>query len=147
MKLARITAIKSGIKQQWLEEWKRGRDNAGQLRNMSQRPHTVLFGAEIYNGISIRKHVAWLVRLRTGHVSLNQYLHRFNIIDNPTCQCEDGLKTVKHFLLTCVLYEKERETLRHKVRVQGMRVETLLGDPKNIRDTIEYLEAMGRFNF
>src|SRR5271155_1547288 len=31
-----------------------------------------------------------LARLRTGHCSLNQYLHRFGIEESPLCSCGNG---------------------------------------------------------
>jgi hypothetical protein len=39
---------------------------------------------------------------------------------------------VDHFLLNCELYDEERDRLRRRVGVQGMRVSTLLGDPEVI---------------
>ena len=44
-------------------------------------------------------------------------------------------------------YERERETLRKAVGVQGMRVEKILGDTETIMDTIKYIEDTGRFKF
>ena len=48
---------------------------------------------------------------------------------------------------TCVQYERERETLRKAVGVQGMRVEKKLGDTETIMDMIKYIEDTGRFKF
>ena len=50
-----------------------------------------------------------------------------------------------HFLLNCELYDEERDKLRRKVGVQGMRTSVLLGDSTIIKDTIEYIENTGRF--
>jgi hypothetical protein len=54
---------------------------------------------------------------------------------------------VKHFLLLCKKYEEARKELRKKVGGRNMRMENLLGDPKLIKDTLEYVEKTGRFNF
>jgi hypothetical protein len=43
------------------------------------------------------------------------------------------------------MYDEERDRLRRRVGVQGMRVSTLLGDPEIIQETIEYIERTGRF--
>jgi len=54
---------------------------------------------------------------------------------------------VKHFLLLCKKYEAPRNELRKKVGGRNMRMENLLGDPKLVKDTLEYVEKTGRFNF
>jgi len=48
------------------------------------------------------------VRLRNSHCSMNQYLVRFNIIDDSECDCGQGIDIVKYFLLVCLKYESER---------------------------------------
>ena len=68
---------------------------------------------------------------RTGHCHLNQYLHRFDIIETPECECE--------------LYDEERDELRRRVGIEGMRSSVLLGDNKVIKKTVEYIEKTGRF--
>ena len=103
--------------------------------------------AIIYTSIGNRKHIAWIARLRTGHCSLNKYLHRFNIIDDPRCECGKGQETVTHYLLICERFKEERNKLREMVGVAGMRVRRLLGDPKLIRATIEYVQDTNRFEF
>ena len=120
--------------------------NARKLRHLYNRRHTSN-GAKIYQSINNRKHIAWIARLRTGHCSLNKYLHRFNIIDEPTCECGEGEETVKHYLLLCELYDRQRDKLRRAVGAGGMRVEELLGDIKMIPYTIQFIEDTKRFEF
>jgi hypothetical protein len=55
--------------------------------------------------------------------------------------------TVKHYLLTCTKYERERDKLRRKVGAQGIRVEKLLGDARRVGDTIQFIEDTGCFEF
>ncbi|KAF9262806.1 hypothetical protein L218DRAFT_824933, partial [Marasmius fiardii PR-910] len=46
-----------------------------------------------------------ITQLIMGHIGLNQYLHRFNIVEEPTCPgCNEELKTVSHYLLCCPAY-------------------------------------------
>jgi hypothetical protein len=86
-----------------------------------------------------RKCIAWIVRLLTGHCPLNQYLAQFNIVDNATCpECKEEMETVANFLLVCPKYERERDRLRKKVGIEGMRVDNLLGDARRIEATIEF---------
>ena len=65
----------------------------------------------------------------------------------PSCDCGRGIENVKHFLLLCKKYEAPRNELRKKVGGRNMRMENLLGDPKLVKDTLEYVEKTGRFNF
>ena len=104
-------------------------------------------GIKLYGAIPTRQEAAWIIRLRTGHCSLNQYLHRFNIEDDPKCSCRDAIETVAHYLLRCGNYDKEREKLRKEVGIGSMRVEKLLGYPKLIKHTLEYIKNTGRFTF
>jgi len=54
---------------------------------------------------------------------------------------------VKHFLLLCKKHEEPRNELWKKVGRINMRMENLLGDPKLVKDTLEFVEKTGRFNF
>ena len=144
MKSAQSRSIQAMAKAQSEAEWKAGRENARQLRNMSQRPGATAV-PKLYGALKQRKHVVWVARLRTGHCHLNEYLHRFKIIETPECECGAERETVKHFLLNCELYDRERDVLRRRVGAQGMRVETLLGDSQTIKETVKYIEETGRF--
>ena len=49
-----------------------------------------------------KSQMATLVRLRTGHIALNQHLHRMGKADTPVCPCcRRADETVHHFLLHC----------------------------------------------
>ena len=54
---------------------------------------------------------------------------------------------MKHFLLICKKYEELRKELRKKVGWRNMRMENLLGDPKLVKNTLEFVERTGQFNF
>ena len=144
MKSAQYRSIKSMTKSKWQNEWKTGRENARRLQKMSQHPDTTT-GPELYSVLQQRQDVVCITRLRTGHCHLNEYLHRFNIIETPECECGAEKETVEHFLLNCELYDEERDLLRRGVGVQGMRCSTLLGVKNIIKDTMEYIKKTGRF--
>src|SRR5436190_12063345 len=110
---------------------------------MSQYPGTAT-GLKLYGTLK-RKQVVLISQLRTGHCHLNQYLHRFNIIETSECECGAEKETVEHYLLNCELYDKERDALRRRVGGQGMRPSILLGDSQIITDTVDYIEKSGRF--
>ena len=66
-------------------------------------------------------------------------------LSTPECECGGEKETVEHFLLNCELYDEERDALRRKVGVQGMKCSTLLGDNKMVKYTVEYIKKTGRF--
>ena len=37
----------------------------------------------------------------SGHGKTNSYLHRFKIIDNPMCKCNEGEQTTQHIIYEC----------------------------------------------
>jgi hypothetical protein len=47
----------------------------------------------------------------TGHGNIRSYLHRFKILDTPTCPCSTEDQTVDHLLYECELLNKERDSL------------------------------------
>jgi ribonuclease HI len=130
MKSVMKRSIKAMTKTKWETEWKTGKANAKRLRKMSQQPGTTT-GPKLYGVLQQRKHVVWIARLRTGHSRLNEYLHRFKVIETSECECGAEKETVEHFLLNCELYDEERDRLRRKVGAQGMRA-------------IEYIERTER---
>ena len=110
------------------------------------RPQRIKTGEQLYNPLT-RKQGATLIQLRTEHCRLNKYLHKFSIVDDRHCACGHGIESVKHFLLSCGTYAKERKELREKIGWRNMRLHTLLGNPKVVRHTLEYVEKTGRFEF
>ena len=102
-------------------------------------------GSKYYNCAINRRQATRLVQLRTGHIPLNQYLHRFHIIDSPNCACGQGVETISHYILHCKQYIKQRSELRSKVEPRGMKLHTLLGDPKHAKAITEYVAETKRF--
>jgi ribonuclease HI len=148
MKSARNMAIHKSIKATWEKEWPEGKNGGQHLRAITRRP-TGDSGPKLYSNIAnlSRQELAWLARPRTGHCSLNKYLHRFNIEEQPQCPCGNGVETVSHYLLRCMDHDEWRERLRKEVGVDGMYVEKLLGHPKLIKHTLNFVKNTGRFTF
>jgi hypothetical protein len=145
MKSAQNRSTQSTAKTEWETECQTGRENARRLRNMSQHPDTNA-GPTLYGALQQGwKHVLLITRPRTGHCHLNEYLYLFNKIETPECECGPGKETVNHFPLNCELYDEERDKLRRRIGVQGMRSSVLLGDNKIIKNAVEYIETTGRF--
>ena len=51
-------------------------------------------------------------QLRTGYVPLNEYLHKCGLKDSKECSGCGDVESVPHFLLSCLEYENQRETMR-----------------------------------
>ena len=49
------------------------------------------------------------------------------------------METVEHYLVECSKYARERNKLRKEVETREMRVDKLLGVPKNIAHTMEFV--------
>jgi hypothetical protein len=71
----------------------------------------------------------------TGHGNIRSYLHRFKILDKPTCSCGTKDQTIDHLLYECELLNKERDSLISTVLqtdVWPMSKETLIRKHFNI---------------
>ncbi len=140
LKSARIRQIKAEAKQQWSNMWNNNVRTAHGLRR-SMKTRGFKTGSKFYNHITSRKTAATLTRLRTGHCGLKQYLYRFKRADSPYCDCGDGKETVEHYLLECTLHREARNILRRNVGAGKMRVPSLLGQPKLIKHTMEFITS------
>jgi ribonuclease HI len=145
LKSVQVTKLNEDINTAVRNAWNNGKSNARQLRKLS-RPKRFRTGVQLYGELP-RKQLANLIRLRTGHCRLNSYLNRHNIIEDPTCDCGRGIENVKHFLLLCKNHKEPRKELRINVGGRNMRTENLLGDPKLVKDTLEFVEKTGRLYF
>ena len=54
-----------------------------------------------------------------------------------------GEETVEHYLLECRQYREERKKLRGELGRGKMRMEILLGEPKTIKHTLEFIRETG----
>jgi hypothetical protein len=122
--------------------------DAKQLLQITKKPNA-LRGNKLYNVLELTKRqTAEFARLRSGHCSLNQYLHRFGHAESPRCECGSGaIENVEHFLLYCPRYDRRRARLVREVGVGGMRMEKLLGRPRMIGHTLKYVDETRRFCF
>jgi len=49
--------------------------------------------------------------MTTGHGNIKSYLHRFKIIESPTCPCGTTEQIIDHLIFHCELLGKERDKL------------------------------------
>jgi len=93
-----------------------------------------------------RSQTSIIAQLRTGHIPLQSYLHRFKLTESPICPgCEEEPETVMHYLKVCREHGEARRALRREL---GRDVEIgmeLLGEKKNIRKVLRFIAETGRF--
>jgi hypothetical protein len=56
-----------------------------------------------------------LTTTATDHGKTRAYLHRFKIIEEPTCPCGKGDQTTDHLIFECELLTKDRDRLMSTV--------------------------------
>ena len=93
-----------------------------------------------------RRQASILIQLRTGHVPLQAYLHRFKLSDTPECPtCSDEPETVTHYLVHCHTYDRQRRRLQRALgRDQSIGLE-ILGDKRRMKMLMNYIHDTGRF--
>jgi hypothetical protein len=52
-----------------------------------------------------------LITIVAGHDNIRSYLHRFKIIDTPTCVCDSSDRTIDHMYYECALISQDRDSL------------------------------------
>jgi len=148
LKTSRQQAIKNAAKREWDDATSKlcQSHQSEFLRRYSAKSQASI--QQQYKRLRSRTKVSQLVSLRTGHCRLNSYLHWFKIIDTPLCECESGaIESVEHYLLSCSRYDRERTKLMRNVGVTGMRIQKLLGHPKLIKHTLEFVENTERLKY
>jgi hypothetical protein len=55
-----------------------------------------------------------LTAIVSGHGNTKSYLHRFKLIDNPMCPCNDEAQISEHLIYDCKIPEAQRKTLKHQ---------------------------------
>ena len=74
---------------------------------------------ELETFIKERKINTAIIRLRIGHSSLRYHLHRLKLEDSPLCECLQE-ETVKHVLMICPKYFRERTIMKHNLFTLGV---------------------------
>jgi hypothetical protein len=95
----------------------------GQLGEKSRVPFLLLWtGPETKIRIPITHEFTALV---TGHGKTKSYLHRFNLIDNSMCPCNEGQQTSEHIIFRCNILEAQRNSLIKWYLVEGPGPQTM----------------------
>lgn len=134
-------AFKKDASRQWQARWADSERGRRYSRFDTTPPSARV--TRMYRGLK-RGQAALLTQLRTGHVALNQYLHRIGAVDSPLCTRCGELETVDHFLLRCPRFLEPRQTLRGQLKGQILSARSLLGSRPNLAPLMAFIESTGR---
>ena len=94
-----------------------------------------------------KRHVSILTQLRTNHVPLQSYLHRFKLTDSPVCpHCNVHPETVTHYLFHCTKHANHRAQLRRDLKPNTRLDMGILGDKKSLAALFKFIKATNRFD-
>ena len=88
-----------------------------------------------------------LFQLRSGHITLNHHLFCICKSETPSCPLCQGItiETIKHFLMDCLHYVRERHELRLKLWRNAGSLSFLLSSPIAVLPLLKYVHATGHF--
>ena len=132
LKVSRSAArqrLNKQIKEEWIKTWKAS-PRYGKMKHIDSSLPSRKFVELISTPDIHRESASKIFQLRTGHIPLNAYLHRFKLAESAQCPaCGAPKETPQHFVLECPAYEYERKrTLK----------------PKKGRLELKYAEIVGR---
>jgi len=94
-----------------------------------------------------RKHSSILTQLRTAHVPLQAYLHRFKLEPSPTCpHCLIEPESVTHYLKICNAFNEPRNALQREIGLLTNIDLSILGNRKHRDALLRYIHRTGRFS-
>jgi hypothetical protein len=88
-----------------------------------------------------------LFQLQSIHISLNQHLFCIRKSETPPCPHCQGItvESVKHFLLECPQYVRERHELQTKLQHNSNSLSFLLSSPVAVLPLLKCVHATGQF--
>lgn len=139
-------ALKATRKKQaaaeWASSWKES-PRASKLKRFDRAPPAKRV-LKLYADLP-RRDASLVTQLRTGHVGLNQYLHRISAVDSSLCVRCHTAETVCHYLLNCQRFVTQRDTLRRALKSKPLSLSNLLSNSKNISHLLAYIHNTNRF--
>lgn len=130
-----------------IKEWKTKNSeitDPNDLKRLGHKPHQK---RHLKHLTELKKHsIGIITQLRSGHIPLNHYLSKFAQIRDPSCDCQEGIKTVEHFLLTCNRFNNERKHLEDELELLDLPLNTsILDNPIAFKAVADYCDNTWRF--
>ncbi|KAF8884599.1 hypothetical protein BD779DRAFT_1442927 [Infundibulicybe gibba] len=86
-----------------------------------------------------------MIQLRTGHIPLNQHLHRIKKADDPLCpNCGVREETVRHLLLICSKLNNARDRMLRRGGAKSRNLHALLTDKTLIPLVYQFIDESKR---
>jgi hypothetical protein len=140
-----VAVIAAGAKvfaAQWCKEWLMSPRHTRISTFDDATPSKAL--ERMYVGLS-RPQCSVLTQLRTGHIGLNAYLHRFKLAPSPLCPHCNVPKSVAHLLLTCPAHRIACLHLILCVKTACLSLHTLLSSKDDATPVLAFVRrATGR---
>ena len=145
---ASVSALRQSFMASLLKTWKRcwkSSPRYAPLRAIDKSAPSKKF-LGLIKGLD-RRQASLLTQLRTGHIGLNRHLFRIRKVESPVCPHCRGLtvETVRHVLLDCLFYVRERHILQLKLRRNASSIPFLLSSPVAVKHLLTFIHSTGRF--
>jgi ribonuclease HI len=100
--------------------------------------------AKLTRGIS-RNQASILFQLRSGHVPLNQYLHRIKKADSPICSsCNGYRETTMHYIMRCETHAEARSAMFNAAGRDARNLGKLLSTAVLLPHLFNFIRTTGR---
>ena len=133
------------LKTRWVEKWKASSRYERINKIDKSIPSPKFIKATDQTGMN---GAGLIFQLRSGHLPLNEYLHRFNIDTGHEARCpkcEETKETVYHFLMECPAYAAARRKAHFGIHREPKNLKFLLGNEKGIKKTLKFVGFTERF--
>ena len=148
LKISRSAAcqqINKQVKEEWVKTWKM-LPRYDKMKHLDPSLHSCKFIELISNSDIHREYASKIFQLRSGHIPLNAYLHRFKILESAQCPaCRAPKETPQHFTVECPAYAHERRrSLKPKGRPE-LKYAEIKGRKNEATALAHYIRDMKRF--
>ncbi len=121
-----MSEAKAAIKKRTLHLWHKSWTNNNTGRHLYDiQP---MAWRKAYRSMYGRKAESKVNRLKMGHCLLKQHLHRFALIDNPTCDCGTDRETPEQTIFHCQNNDVHRETHIDTIELSFVASQTPIPD-------------------
>lgn len=147
---ASVAAIKQHFQTTLMSSWQSRLENSPRYQRITRIEEDGTRSKFMRETVNMgKRQTSMVVQLRSGHIPLNQYLHRIHKSDTPNCpHCSmrgrQIPETVKHFIIECPAYAKERSWLRGKLGREAYSMKAMFTKEKAIRILIGFVDRTRR---